>query len=178
MPDPRRVTVQSLWPEIAFATTVPLAISLQTRSFVPDRRHITAVPCGARVMNCAWMVPGPSVEKEIARVIPFGSRFESSLRSTNVSVAVGSDPGSDWLSGLDPAPGDALAFEPGDVAADAGADEAGAAWQQEHGGGDAAEQCDDAAQGGRDDAPVAGVHGRPICLSLGCPDRHCDGAGS
>src|SRR6266508_2965619 len=126
MPDPRRVSVRSLWREITFGTTVPLAISLQTRSFVPDRRHITALPCGARVMNCAWMVPGPSVEKEIARVIPFGSRFESSLRSTNVSVAVGSDPGSDWLSGLDPAKGDALAFEPGDVAADAGADEAGA----------------------------------------------------
>ena len=50
-------------------------------------------------MRRAEIVPGPLVENVIRRVSPRWSVVASSLRLTNVSVAVGS-PGTDWLAGV------------------------------------------------------------------------------
>src|SRR5437016_10458333 len=58
-----------------------------------------ASPCGERVMRRAEIVPGPFVENVIRRVSPRWSVVASSLRLTNVNVAVGS-PGTDWLAAV------------------------------------------------------------------------------
>src|SRR5438093_10529125 len=94
---PRSVTAQSVWPEIALAVTVPFETTLH-HCWPAAFRHMRASPCGERVMSRTEIVPGPFVENVIRRVSPRGSFAASSLRLTNVSVAVGS-PGTDGLAG-------------------------------------------------------------------------------